>query len=63
VSPVELTDGRGGGKGMGEEPYHTTVRKPGLYNLFIALCYPPLFEFVDLERKKEFYLSSSRDIH
>jgi hypothetical protein len=26
VSPVELTDGRGGG---GEEPNRTTVRKPG----------------------------------
>jgi hypothetical protein len=28
VSPVALTDGRGGG-GVGEEPNHTTARKPG----------------------------------
>jgi hypothetical protein len=30
VSPVELTDGRGVKEGMGEEPNHTTARKPGL---------------------------------
>ncbi len=29
VSPVELTDGRGGGGGVGEEPNYTTARKPG----------------------------------
>jgi hypothetical protein len=28
VSPVELTDGRGGGW-VGEKPNHTTARKPG----------------------------------
>ncbi len=29
VAPVELTDGRVGGEGVGEEPNHTMARKPG----------------------------------
>jgi hypothetical protein len=41
-SPVELTDGRGGGKGLCEEPNHTIAKKPGLiliiqYTLLTAL--------------------------
>jgi hypothetical protein len=29
VSPIELTDGSGTGKGVDEEPNHATARKPG----------------------------------
>ncbi len=31
VSPIELTNGKGGGVGvLGEDPNHTTARLPGL---------------------------------
>ncbi len=29
LSSVELTDGRGEGEGVGDEPNHTTAKKPG----------------------------------
>ncbi len=33
VSPVVLTHGKGGWEKVGEEPNHTTARKPGLLSI------------------------------
>jgi hypothetical protein len=52
VSPIHLTDGRGGREGAGEEPNHMTAKRPGTSNGKTSIVYYQTLSFFALRLKK-----------